>query len=177
MLVKSLKSSVVFMMLAMVFNATEGFADDDSCAREVSKYCRGRGETYQAAKRHMECLEKNRDKFPGECGAYIDEVLGGFEQQKPCLEDSIRLCGLDLVKMAINQEDQEKMQECMIMNWDELSSGCREENRVVFDAIGLGDEEIKKEALRLKERDKRRGLVWVKGKAVMAEAREGDLIW
>lgn len=159
---------------------TEGFAVDDSCEREVLKYCRGQGQTYQDAKRSMECLKKNRDKFLGECGVYIDEVLGGFESQRPCLEDSLRLCGIDLVKMAAKDPSQnymEKVNECMIMKWDELSPGCREENRVVFDAIGLGEEEIKKEGLRLKERDKRRGFVWVKGKAVMAQAREGDLIW
>mgnify|MGYP001558953410 CR=1 FL=1 len=160
-----------------------GFSQDsDSCDQQVNKYCRGDGETYQEAKAYMECLRRNRGKLSGECGTYIDEVLGEFERSKPCLEDYLKLCGIDLVRMQIReprQGEEEKVHECRILKWDEFSAGCRQEYQDSMEALGWGEEEIKKEAARLKAREKVRGLVWVKGvlKPVMAEAREGDLIW
>jgi len=136
-------------------------------------------------------MRERLSQLTPECRKEGEETVEVYENARPCIKFVNKRCGVDFLNSIPETDEQnEKELRCLLMSWEGMNDVCRKFWRPqvalylagIDNPILLTDEDIEEAVAKAKETEARlkaRGKFKVAGtgKTVVAEAREGDVIW
>ena len=144
----------------------------DICVQEYEKICPQMGEVADFQK-HMDCSNKNKNKFSPECWALLEEKFDQYNDLKrKCEKDLKKYCGIGLSQLAAQNRGQ-----CVVEHWGDLEDECRKVIVEQVPYLGLLDQAGDLDQYKNFGGDYKKKKLPGSGKAVKVVHEEGGITW